>query len=352
MPSCSAPWAGPASARRTAPRSRRSSTCASGSSLYAGVRPVRAIPGVPAAAGRPARAGHRLRADPRKHRGAVRLPRQGRRRRQDEARETLRITRAHHRTLVPISPSAWPARRAGAARPPGRVTCVDKANVFRAFAFFREVFDERGDAPSRRSRRAHHYVDAMALDLVRQPWDFDVLVTENMFGDILSDLGAGLIGGMGFAPSADIGDAPRGVPAVPRHGARHRRQGHRQPDGDDALGGDDAGLARPRAAPARASPMRRRSWRRRWMPPSPTGAAHHRYRRQGRHRGGGEGGRGAARLMTGRFRARDHAPRPAGRRRRGRRGGGGDRGAGALGGLPSHARPRRGARRCRAMGGA
>ena len=45
----------------------------------------------------------------------------------------------------------------------------------------------------------------MALDLVRRPWDFDVVPTENLFGDILSDLGAGLVGGMGFAPSADIG---------------------------------------------------------------------------------------------------------------------------------------------------
>ncbi len=50
------------------------------------------------------------------------------------------------------------------------------------------------------------YVDATALDMVRRPWTFDVLVTENMFGDILSDLGAGLMGGMGMAPSADIGD--------------------------------------------------------------------------------------------------------------------------------------------------
>jgi 3-isopropylmalate dehydrogenase len=49
-------------------------------------------------------------------------------------------------------------------------------------------------------------VDATALNMVRKPWAFDVLVTENMFGDILSDLGAGLIGGMGMAPSADIGD--------------------------------------------------------------------------------------------------------------------------------------------------
>jgi 3-isopropylmalate dehydrogenase len=51
----------------------------------------------------------------------------------------------------------------------------------------------------------HAYVDATALDMVRKPWALDVLVTENMFGDILSDLGAGLMGGMGFAPSADIG---------------------------------------------------------------------------------------------------------------------------------------------------
>src|SRR6185369_15843227 len=50
------------------------------------------------------------------------------------------------------------------------------------------------------------YVDAAALYLVRRPHTFDVIVTENMFGDILSDLSAGLVGGMGMAPSADIGD--------------------------------------------------------------------------------------------------------------------------------------------------
>jgi 3-isopropylmalate dehydrogenase len=52
----------------------------------------------------------------------------------------------------------------------------------------------------------HLYIDAAALAFVQRPWDFDVIVTENMFGDILSDLGAGLIGGMGMAPSGDIGD--------------------------------------------------------------------------------------------------------------------------------------------------
>jgi 3-isopropylmalate dehydrogenase len=50
------------------------------------------------------------------------------------------------------------------------------------------------------------YVDAASLFLLRRPDSFDVLVTENMFGDILSDLAAGLVGGMGMAPSADMGD--------------------------------------------------------------------------------------------------------------------------------------------------
>ena len=51
----------------------------------------------------------------------------------------------------------------------------------------------------------YNYVDAQALDLIRRPWDFDVLVMENMFADILSDLGGGLVGGMGMAPCAEIG---------------------------------------------------------------------------------------------------------------------------------------------------
>ncbi|MCF2950132.1 isocitrate/isopropylmalate family dehydrogenase [Paraglaciecola aquimarina] len=86
----------------------------------------------------------------------------------------------------------------------GKVTCVDKANVLGSFYFMRQVFDER--AKNHTDITAEHiYVDAAALQLVAKPWQFDVLVTENMFGDILSDLGAGLMGGMGMAPSADIG---------------------------------------------------------------------------------------------------------------------------------------------------
>ena len=87
---------------------------------------------------------------------------------------------------------------------PGHVTCVDKANIFRSMAFFRQVFDEVATGYSQIDV-SHAYVDAMAMYLVRQPEAYDVLVAENMFGDILSDLAAGLVGGLGMAPSADIG---------------------------------------------------------------------------------------------------------------------------------------------------
>ena len=147
-----------------------------------------------------------------------------------EARDTLVITRGGDREADRFQLRARAAGASAARGTPGRVTLVDKANVFRSFAFMRQVFDERGARDTPTSRPRHHYVDAMALDLVRRPWDFDVLPTENLFGDILSDLGAGLIGGMGFAPSADIGDEHAAVPAEPRHRPGHRRQGHRQPD--------------------------------------------------------------------------------------------------------------------------
>lgn len=97
-------------------------------------------------------------------------------------------------------------RRKGRTRDGKRmVTCVDKANVFRSMAFFREVFfDIAKTYPDVESNAV--YVDAMSLYMVQNPWDFDVLVMENQFGDILSDLGAGLVGGLGLGPSAEIGE--------------------------------------------------------------------------------------------------------------------------------------------------
>jgi len=121
-----------------------------------------------------------------------------------EAQDTMVITRAGSERVHDFAFRL--ARRRKARGRPGRVTCVDKANVFRSMAFFRKVFDERAARfPDVEAR--HNYVDATALDMIRKPWDYDVMVTENMFGDILSDLTAGLVGGMGMAPSADVGDA-------------------------------------------------------------------------------------------------------------------------------------------------
>jgi 3-isopropylmalate dehydrogenase len=171
--------------------------------LYAGVRPIRAIPGV-----RPTLADPRA-ADIdlvilRESTEGMFVSRGKGEVTETEARDTQVITR---RGTERLSRFAFElARRRKADRGTrGEVTLVDKANVFRSFAFMRSVFDEVArEYPDVGAR--HHYIDAMALDLVRRPWDFDVLPTENLFGDIISDLGAGLIGGMGFAPSADVGD--------------------------------------------------------------------------------------------------------------------------------------------------
>lgn len=96
------------------------------------------------------------------------------------------------------------------------VTCVDKANVFRSFAFFRKVMSETSIAYPDIQFDAQ-YVDAMALFLIQNPSDYDVLVMENQFGDIFSDLGAALVGGLGMAPSAELG--PKHGLFQPSHGS-------------------------------------------------------------------------------------------------------------------------------------
>ena len=87
-----------------------------------------------------------------------------------------------------------------------RVTCVDKANVLRGFAFFRQTFlDGARDYPDVEAECRH--ADATAVRLVQEPGRFDVLVMENFLGDLLSDLGGGTIGGLGMCPSGNLGDA-------------------------------------------------------------------------------------------------------------------------------------------------
>jgi 3-isopropylmalate dehydrogenase len=131
------------------------------------------------------------------------------------ATDTLVMTRSGIRRICDFAFRLARDRRRARPDAVRRVTCVDKANIFKSFAFFRKIFDEvAAGYPGIQAERT--YIDAQALYLVQRPERFDVLVTENMFGDILSDLGAGLVGGMGMAPSADIGD--RHAVFQPAHG--------------------------------------------------------------------------------------------------------------------------------------
>jgi len=171
--------------------------------LYAGVRPIRSFAGLPSplASARAAEIDLVLVRENTeglfhaRGRGVV----QG-----DAAYDTMKISRAGTARVCDFALQLARLRKSRGGR--GRLTNVDKANVFASMAFWRQVFEERARAfPDVATE--HAYVDAMALNLVLKPWDYDVLVTENMFGDILSDLMAALVGGMGMAPSADIGDA-------------------------------------------------------------------------------------------------------------------------------------------------
>ena len=170
--------------------------------LYAGVRPARSIPGVAGPL-----------ADPRGNELNFVLIRESTEglfasvgkgtRDHDQATDTQVITRKGTEQVSEFAFKYAAQRKAKGFS--GELTCVDKANVFKSMAFFRDVFDEVGDKHQDIVRR-YGYVDAVALEMVKRPWVYDVMVTENMYGDILSDLAAGLIGGLGMAPSADIGD--------------------------------------------------------------------------------------------------------------------------------------------------
>ena len=170
--------------------------------LYAGVRPIRSWRGLPSPLSHPRGSDIDLvlvRESTEglfyaRGRGVVEA---------DAAYDTMKITRAGTARVCDFAFEL--ARQRKAQGRPGHVTNVDKANVFASMAFWRQVFEDRAKRFPEIGT-THAYVDAMALNLVMKPWEYDVLVTENMFGDILSDLIAALVGGMGMAPSADIGD--------------------------------------------------------------------------------------------------------------------------------------------------
>ncbi|BCA96783.1 protein DlpA [Legionella antarctica] len=101
-----------------------------------------------------------------------------------------------------------------------RVTFADKPNVLRQSSeFAREIFEKVASLYPYIDADILN-VDAVALWMIRRPEEFGVIVTENMFGDILSDVGAGIMGGLGFAPSANIGQ--KGSYFEPIHGSGPR----------------------------------------------------------------------------------------------------------------------------------
>jgi 3-isopropylmalate dehydrogenase len=99
----------------------------------------------------------------------------------------------------------------------GLLTSVDKANVLETSRLWRRTVD--GIAPSYPDVEVEHMlVDNAAMQLATSPQQFDVIVTENMFGDILSDLAAAVTGGLGLAPSASLSDGGPGL-FEPVHGS-------------------------------------------------------------------------------------------------------------------------------------
>ncbi len=148
----------------------------------------------------------------------------------EEAFDTMRYTRPEIERIAHVAFQAAQKRSK-------RVTSVDKANVLETFQLWKDV-DHRGAASSTPMWQLDHmYVDNAAMQLVRAPKRFDVVVTGNMFGDILSDEASMLTGSIGMLPSASPErQGTRPVRAQPRLGPRHRRQGHCQPAGHHPVG--------------------------------------------------------------------------------------------------------------------
>ena len=133
----------------------------------------------------------------------------------EEAFDTMRYSRPEIERIAHVAFQA--ARKRKAAGTEGRVTSVDKANVLETFQMWKDVVSEVGQQyPD--IALDHMYVDNAAMQLVKEPKRFDVVVTGNMFGDILSDEASMLTGSIGMLPSASLNSKNQGL-YEPSHGS-------------------------------------------------------------------------------------------------------------------------------------
>lgn len=119
--------------------------------------------------------------------------------------DSLVITRKGTERIARFAFDLARARKGAPGDGKARVTVCDKANILRSYAFFRSICNEvHADYPD--VDIDHAYADAITVHMLKRPDFYDVIVAENMIGDIISDLGAATVGGMGIAPSAEIGE--------------------------------------------------------------------------------------------------------------------------------------------------
>ena len=119
----------------------------------------------------------------------------------EQATDRMTITRATSEKLFDLAFSEARARRRRGT--PGRVTLLHKSNALRSNVLLEKVFDEVA-ARNTDIESSKYYIDAGSMYMVTDPGRFDVIVSENIFGDITSEIAAGLVGGLGVAPSADV----------------------------------------------------------------------------------------------------------------------------------------------------
>ncbi len=171
--------------------------------LFANVRPIKLYPGVPSPLRDPGVIDYVIVRE--NTEGLYAARGSGALLRDEVAVDTLVQTRRGIERIVRFAFELARSRNGAPRDGRRRVTCCDKANVLRSYAFFRRVFnDVAKDYPD--IEKDYVLVDAMTFHLVNRPSHFDVIVTENMFGDIISDLGAATVGGLGMAPSEEVGD--------------------------------------------------------------------------------------------------------------------------------------------------